>query len=224
MYAEFSAVGVARPYIGTAATAIDKEYDVDNKVDVFNISHIRDRALVYCVAGTFGLVSPAYLQASTATANWSINQIQIDCKKDEESLGSAANELAHIRESTKISVTELARVFGVSRQAVHDWLNGGSISKNNAQNVSNFAQAIDVLVEANLDVAPQVLRRKVGNDGSILDAIQKGDQVVERAKSLAVTLVREAEQRRRLAERLAGRQKPVSADTEFGAPHLNENG
>ncbi len=225
MYAEFSNVGIAKPYLGTATITTEKEYDVD-PVGVFNIHNIRDRAFVYWVAGTFGLLSPAYVQANTATSNWSINQIQIDKQNyaDEEVVGSVASELAHIRELTKISVTELARVFGVSRQAVHDWLNNGSISGKNAQKVSNFAQAIDVLLRAGFEVSPQVLRRKFCSDGSILDAIQKGGRVVEMANLLAVTLAREADQRRRLTERLAGRQKPDLADTEFGAPHLNENG
>jgi hypothetical protein len=36
-------------------------------------------------------------------------------------------------------------------------------------------------------------------------------------------LARESEQRKRLAARLAGRQKPQLSSTEFGSPHLNED-
>ena len=133
-----------------------------------------------------------------------------------------AKDLAFIRQTTNISVSELARVCGVSRQAVHDWINGGPLSPKNAQRISDLTRAIDILVVAGVDTSPQSLRRKVAGNVSVLDSVQSDGKVVDLAKQLVDTLRRESDQRKRLAERLAGR-KPPRPSADFGAPHLIEN-
>jgi DNA-binding transcriptional regulator YiaG len=187
--------------------------------------NIGGRVLVYCVAGTFGLLLPAYVQASTATSSWSINQIEVDGSRTaaESTASATAGDIAHIRQVTKISVTELARVCGVSRQAVHEWIKGGPLSTSNAERISELAQAVDVVLVSGFDASPQTLRRKVSGGMSMLDAVQADGKVVDLARQLVGTLARESEQRKRLAARLAGRQKPQLSSTEFGSPHLNED-
>lgn len=186
---------------------------------------IGGRVLVYCVAGTFGLLLPAYVQASTATSSWSINQIEVnDSRISTESNTSTTSEnIAHIRQTTKITVSELSRVCGVSRQAVHEWINGEPPSAKNAERISELARAVDLILEAGVDASPQALRRKVSGGLSILDAIQADGKIVELAQQLVGTLARESEQRKRLANRLVGRRKPELSSTEFGTPHLDED-
>jgi hypothetical protein len=72
MYAAYQSKGPARPIARTAA--FTKEDDL--LVDMARQNNLRGRILTYCVAGTFGLLSPNYLHASAATANWDINQIE----------------------------------------------------------------------------------------------------------------------------------------------------
>jgi len=189
-------------------------------------NNLRGRILTYCVAGTFGLLSPAYLHANAATANWKINQIEIDeaCAVAADALAStSARDIAHVRDVMKTSVSELARVFGVSRQAVHEWIRGGALSPRNAQRLSELAQAADVFVESGTDVTPQVLRRKISGGSSLLESVKENGKVVELALSLVDTISRESQERDRLAARLAGRQKPVLTTSDFGTPHLDEN-
>lgn len=206
------------------ATAVDFDEDFEEKPNSIR-ENIGGRVLVYCVAGTFGLLLPAYVQASTATSSWLINQIEVDDSRTvAESAASATSEdIAHIRQVTKISVTELAQVCGVSRQAVHEWIKGGSLSTRNAERISKLAQAIDVILASGVDASPQTLRRKASGGISILDAVQADGKVVDLTRQLIDTLMRESEQRKRLAARLAGRQKPQLSSTEFGTPHLNED-
>lgn len=221
MYAAYQVDGPSRPTARTAAFAKDENV-LEDAVDRYN--DLRGRILSYCVAGTFGLLSPRYLHASAATANWNINKIEIDDSRETaaDAASASASDIAHIRQVMKISVSELARVFGVSRQAVHEWIKGGALSHRNAQRLSELAQAADVLLESGIDVTPQMLRRKIGGGQSLLESVKAG-KVVELARTLVDTLSREAQQRERLAARLAGRQKPALPPSDFGAPHLDED-
>ena len=128
-----------------------------------------------------------------------------------------------MRAVTKISVSELSRVFGVSRQAVHEWMKGSTLSLRNAQRLSGLAQATDVFLEAGIEASPQVFRRKIVGGPSIFEAVTESGNVVELARALVATLVRESQQRQRLAARLAGRSAPSVSAAEFGTPHLNED-
>lgn len=86
-----------------------------------------------------------------------------------------------------------------------------------------LARATDVFLEAEIETSPQVFRRKIAGGQSILDAVRENGNVVELAKTLATTLVRESQQRQRLAARLAGRSATPDTSTEFGSPHLDED-
>jgi DNA-binding transcriptional regulator YiaG len=222
MYAAYQVDGPSQKTVrSTNLTKDDDQFDeVISSGNVF-----QGRILRYCVAGTLGLLTPMYLHASSATANWNINQIEFDGAQvvATEAASSAFRDITHIRKVMKISVSELARVFGVSRQAVHEWIKGGALSPRNAQRLSEFAQVADVFVESGIDVMPQMLRRKVGSGPSLLECVMDGGKVVEQARQLVDTLSREAQQRQRLAERLSGRPKVAVSSDAFGSLHLREN-
>ncbi len=222
MFAQYRPAETARQ-IHRATAAFDEDFE---KQSTSIRENIGGRVLAYCcMAGTFGLLPLACMQPSTAMANWSINQIRGGGSRTavESAASATAENIAHIRQVTKISVTELARVCGVSRQAVHEWIKGGQLSTRNAERISELAQAIDVILASGVDASPQTLRRKVSGGMSILEAAQTDGKVVDLARQLVGTVARESEQRKRLAARLAGRQKPQLSSTEFGAPHLNED-
>lgn len=183
------------------------------------------RIVRYCLAGTLGLITPLYLHASAATANWTINQIEFEDPRTAaiDVATSATRNIVHIRQFLKISVTELARTFGVSRQAVHDWLKGSSPSQQNELRLSELAQVADIFLDAGIDVTPQMLRRRTTSGRSILESVNEDGKVVELARILVETLSREFQQRTRLAERLAERGKVTVPADAFGVPHLREN-
>jgi DNA-binding transcriptional regulator YiaG len=220
MYATYQ---VDKPSQPTTQTTFVKD-------DVYSLTtiqstNLRGRILTYCVAGTFGLLSPTYLHASAATANWHINQIEIngEHKATADPVSASARDISHIREVTKISVSELARIFGVSRQAVHEWIKGGPLAPKNAQLLSELAQVADIFLESGIDVTPQILRRKIGGGQSILESLKQHSKAVELAQALVDTLSRESQQRQRLVARLAGRPNPPLTDIDFGTPHVNED-
>ncbi len=222
MYAAYQVDGPSQQAV--RATMFTKVDDHADEV-VSSGNAFQGRILNYCVAGTLGLLTPMYLHASSATANWSINQIEFDGTQvvAADVATSASRDIAHIRHVMKISVSEFARVFGVSRQAVHEWLKGGALSKRNEQRISEFAQVADVFLESGVDVTPQALRRKISGGQSILESVGEGGKVVDLARVLVGTLSRESQQRQLLASRLAGRQKSAMAADDFGTPHLHED-
>jgi transcriptional regulator with XRE-family HTH domain len=189
-----------------------------------NVYQPENRIIKYFFAGTLGLLSPIYIQSGSATTNWSINQIAIEVVQVPKTLNQSAStrDILHIRQVLKVSITELARILGVSRQAIHDWHNGGSLSNRNAEKLSLLAKVADVFLDYEVDISPQILRRNVGASKSLLDSFKEGGNIIQEAKLLAGTLAREAKQRQRMSERLSNRLKvelPVSA---FGLAHLNE--
>lgn len=223
MYATYQ-ISVPSRSTTRATTFLKDENFLNEAADRHNDLH--KRIVTYCVVGTFGMLSPMYLHASAATANWNINQIEFRVAgaiAADASANTSVRDIAHIRNVMKTSVSELARVFSVSRQAVHEWIKGGSLSPRNAQRLSELAQVADVFIESGIDITPQVLRRKINGGHSLLESVKVGGDVVELARILVDTLSRELQQRQRLATRLAGRQNPTLTASDFGSPHLNDN-
>ena len=222
MYAAYHAEIPSRQT--TRATTFTRDDDfLDDASDRGN--NFPGRIFTYCVAGTLGLLTPLYVHASSATANWSINGIEFNDAQvaTADAKCPTSNDIALIRQVMKISISELAKVFDVSRQAVHEWIKGGALSPRNAQRVAALAQVADVFLNSGIDVTPQVLRRKIEGGQSLLDSITGEGNVVEQARRLVDTLSRESQQRQRLAARLAGRQKIALSPESFGAPHLHED-
>lgn len=135
---------------------------------------------------------------------------------------SPAKNLARIREILKPTITELANLFGVSRQAVYDWQAGKPIAAENALRLEEFAKAAALLSAQRIQISSQALRRKVLDGQSFLDALRSGGSVFDTAAALAQVLDREAVQREKLTARLLGRQRPAVSIDDVGNPMLNE--
>ena len=222
MYAAYQVDGPS-PHASRATTLTKNDDQIDEAAIVGTDFH--GRIVSYFLAGTLGLLTPRYLHASAATANWTINQIEFEDPRTTavDAATSASRDIAHIRQILKISVTELARTFDVSRQAVHEWLKGNSPSLQNELRLSKLAHVADIFLDSGIDVTPQMLRRRTASGRSILESINEDGKAVELARNLVETLSREFQQRTRLAERLAERQKVTVPVDAFGAPHVREN-
>lgn len=185
------------------------------------------RSFAYCVAGTMGFVSPQALERSYST---SITNVHYKAEGAEAQVREAlalertpAQDLALVRGVLKPRVLELANLFGVSRQAVYDWQAGAQPAREAAHRLAILARAAEVFAEANVKVDAKTLRRKVSGGGTVLDAVLSGGDVERVARSLVPTLQREAAQRQRLSQQLAGRKRvPVSADG-YGTPAVSED-
>lgn len=140
----------------------------------------------------------------------------------EDIVRTAAENLARIREILKPTITELAHLFGVSRQAVYDWQAGKPTAPENAAKLDDLAKAADALALTGIEGSSQLLRRKIAKSKSLLDVVREGGSAASAAQVLAQTLGREAKQREQLALRLAGRAKPNVPHDEYGIPMVDE--
>jgi transcriptional regulator with XRE-family HTH domain len=133
-----------------------------------------------------------------------------------------AENLARVREVLKPTITELANLFGVSRQAVYDWQAGKPTAPENAAKLDDLAKAADTIALTGVESSSQMLRRKILDGKSLLDVVREGGAVANAAQMLAQILSREAKQRKQLAVRLAGRNSPHVPHDEHGVPMLDE--
>jgi transcriptional regulator with XRE-family HTH domain len=128
--------------------------------------------------------------------------------KPRERLGTSfaiAIDIEHTKSTLKLTMSELARCLGVSRQALYNWAAGGSIKSENLAKLTELRLATDVLSESNFDLHPRVLYRKLPGGKTLLEMITSGGNGAEAARLLVEMLAIEAEQRATLARRFEGR-------------------
>jgi DNA-binding transcriptional regulator YiaG len=180
----------------------------------------RPRVRLYVIGGTGGLLP---LDERLEQSSTSIGSLLIDDRDIEHGHRTSAQQLEFIRSTARLSVTELARVFSVTRQTVHEWCQGAPLASHNARRLDKLADAMTLLLNAVGAITVQDLRRSVRAGLSLLDAVRADGNVSAAARELVETLTREAAQRKRLAARFAGRRPPTLEPSEFGSPHLRDD-
>jgi transcriptional regulator with XRE-family HTH domain len=133
-----------------------------------------------------------------------------------------AQDLARIREIFKPAVSELATLFGVSRQAIYKWSNGERPKPRFAARLEKLAQAADVIAAENLADPRQALRRKISDGKTVLELVIAGRPARDTAQKLALILRREAAERKLLDDKLAARKLKPPAVDDLGSPMLDE--
>jgi len=140
-------------------------------------------------------------------------------------IGTTVTEkLARIREVLVPTMTDLAALLRVSRQAVYDWQVGKEITAENLHRVERLAKAADVLAVEGLRGTSSALRRPVKGGKTFFQLVKQGASAEDAARSLVRMLRVEADQREAVQKRLVGRKRRPSREIfeDFGVPTLNE--
>lgn len=88
---------------------------------------------------------------------------------------SDAQKIENVRESLKISMGELAKIFGVSRQAVYKWLDEkNSPDKENSKKIAHLSFVADGFRKAGIERPKAIVGMKVFDKRSVLDTIKDG--------------------------------------------------
>lgn len=127
-----------------------------------------------------------------------------DSRRDSKSV--VAIEIEYIKSTLDLTMTELARCLGVSRQAPYNWMAGGVIKAENASRLNNLKLAADEIVAANIESRPLFMQRKLPGGKTLVESVAAGGDAVSAAQNLVEIYRTEAEQRRMLAEHFAGRR------------------
>jgi len=185
---------------------------------------IRNFASITCAffTGTLGLVTPNYFAQRDATSNWAFSLVSNERTVLGDVERPTAHALSHIREIFKLTTTELAELFGVSRQTIYDWQSGRGISAVRADRLESLSKAADIFADSGLSISPRTLRRKLAGGKPFFDVIRDGGPVEESTRGLITMLQREIEQRKLLDARLASRKRPLLDQTDLGIPMLDE--
>jgi hypothetical protein len=140
-----------------------------------------------------------------------------------ENIRTPAENLAHIKNVLKPSVTELALALDVSRQAIYDWQAGKAITSENAARLIDLGRAADIFDSHGLNTSAQLLRRPIKSGKTLFEIVREGGSGEAAAYDLIRRIKNELQQRQTLATRLAGRKRTETGE-DHGAPIMDELG
>jgi len=131
--------------------------------------------------------------------------------------------ISRIRAVLNPTVTDLARILKVSRQAIYDWQAGKPIAAENAARLAELVRAADLFAVEGLRGTSQAMRRPIKNGKNFFELVEGGSPADTAARRLIEIVRSEFRQREALRNRLAGRKRPSrEAFGEIGAPMLDE--
>jgi len=133
-----------------------------------------------------------------------------------------AENLARVRDILKPAVSDLAAIFGVSRQTIYNWQAGEEPKPEYAARLEDFAKAADVIAAEGIRQQGQLLKRRVAGGQNLLDVMRSGGSAYELVHQLVQIVRREDHQRKAIDARLAGRKRKTIDYAEIGVPHLDE--
>ena len=137
-------------------------------------------------------------------------------------LSSAAEDIDFVKATLRLSVTELAKYLGVSRQAVYDWKSGAHVRSENLSKLEKLLVASQVISSSEVLISSLSLSRKLPGGRTLLEAIATGTPGGEAAQALLDMLQREALARKTLEGRFAGRKPTSASQLGVGLAGLNE--
>lgn len=130
--------------------------------------------------------------------------------------------LSRIRAILKCNVSDIANVFGVSRQAIYNWASGEEPTPIYANKLQDLALAADLFAAEGIALNGHILKRKISNGKTLFDVTSSGESARDAAQTLIRVLNRESEQRKVLNIRLANRANSPFNPVEIGIPAYNE--
>jgi hypothetical protein len=137
---------------------------------------------------------------------------------------TTADNLIKIRNVFKPAVSDLANIFGVSRQAIYNWIAGDEPIDAHAQKIKDLASAADLAIESGAVITSHVLKRKIVSGKSFFELVNSGESAHDSMLGLLQMLTRETDQRKQIEQRLARRAQPRIDSQDIGLLVINEIG
>lgn len=135
-----------------------------------------------------------------------------------------AEQIKHVRESLQPSVSELQLLFDVStRQAIYNWLSGGSMSESKQMVLTQTVEAAVTLLAAGYAGNRNLLKIKYGNGKTLFEHLRDGEAGGDTARYLISILERQSAERAAVSKLLAGRKRKAADYNSIGRPMLDED-
>lgn len=136
---------------------------------------------------------------------------------------TAADDISRIREILSPSISGLANILGVTRQAIYNWLNGEQPRPEYVAKLADLAQAADLLAETGVPITGALMKRKLFKGKNLLEVACDGGSARDAAQVLVQIVRRETSQRAMMSARFSGR-KTSSRAAEWDIPAENDAG
>lgn len=108
-----------------------------------------------------------------------------DSQEQRPDVRSASDHLANIRQVMNPAISDLATVFGVSRQAVYKWIGGEATPEpDKFERIRVLSQAADAFRDAGVTRASAMLKMKAFDGRSLLDLAAAGQLLPAHIQSL----------------------------------------
>lgn len=132
---------------------------------------------------------------------------------------SPSDDLDLVKTVLKPAVSDLATSLGVSRQTVYNWLNGVTVTQENAiSKLQDLALAAELLEQSGVTINATLLKRKFAKGKTLMQVVEAGESARDAALLLISIHKQEALQREQMAARFASRTKtPATADFDLPA-------
>jgi transcriptional regulator with XRE-family HTH domain len=173
------------------------------------------------LAGTGGVTSPSYFN-QRQQRGYAFVQLRPSGQTLVRYFRGPEACLAQIRAIFKLSISDIASIFGVSRQSIYNWIAGEKPSQDNVERLDDFARAADLFLSDGFAGPSYLVRRKLEHGKTLLDTVRDGGSAQNAARSVLQIAQKESSQREALQRRLANRTAAPDY-SEIGAPMLNED-
>lgn len=173
------------------------------------------------LAGTGG-VTNSHFWLSRQSRGYSVIYFQGESYEAAPASRTPTQNLARIRDVLKPAVSELATLFSVTRQTIYNWQGDEEPKPEHAAKLEDLAKATDIIALEGLKHTSQLLKRKISNGQNLLDIVRAGGSASDAAQKLVHIARREEQQRKVLAARLAGRNRPTTSNADLGVPMLQQ--
>lgn len=181
------------------------------------------------VAGTGGLFSPtnaALIPELTNAPAVSINSTSSVERKRLAQESSIPKAILQIRNRLGLKMSEVADIFGVSRQAVYLWLKGDNLKIEYVQRVWQLSLIAERLQLAGIDRPEHFIHRPLSPEGSSLFKLLVSGADVDSALALLKEqfIAEQSSREKSFAERqhTGGRKQYPSSVMELATPILEE--
>ena len=179
-------------------------------------------ALLVLAVGTGGQCDSRYIQGRQ-TLGYPVPAVEV--REEAVSLPrSAAADLKQIRAAFQVSISDLAALFGVTRQTIYDWLSGGQQPREpHLVRMTVLLDVASAIEAAGFAVSRRALKQVLADGRSLFDRVRADESLADAADQLVMLFRREALQRETLEYHLANRSGASVDLVGSGVPHLHED-
>jgi DNA-binding transcriptional regulator YiaG len=178
--------------------------------------------LLVLAVGTGGQCNWQFIQRRQ-TLGYPVANVEVHERVHAHPIRTAAADLKQARALFGASVSDLAALFGVTRQTIYDWLGGEQQPRQGHQaRMTALLDAAGTLEAAGFRVSRRALKQPLSDGRTLFDRVRAGESLEGATAELVTVFRRELGQREALAHRLANRPGTPLDLTDLGVPHLCE--